>query len=259
MAENTPYFDSITSARALLVDEEESLHGSTLISAESQGDLTQETTYCWIREAPEIFFSAIRKLPPHYQDGMLSYFLLSKTQVHLGKFVLQTSQTMASTIMTRAVEMLCACFTFKDGVPTHEQIKSILEKAGIEQVELWSQEKVPVKADLSDMLMILYRDRSYSAIATKLGLWRPDVRRIIRGAVDDLIASPDGDCRMLGSHLFSIVDSLAPAGQEKSKKYRKKTGIIRHRDSDACGQFRIRIEDPGWKDLFQPTSSLAAK
>ena len=62
MSENTPYFDSITSARAMLLDEEDQLEGTTTISLETQADLAEEDILSFINDNFDRFLKTLRFL-----------------------------------------------------------------------------------------------------------------------------------------------------------------------------------------------------
>src|SRR5208282_4898996 len=79
MSENTPYFDSITSARAMLLTDEEALEGQTLLSAESDPKKKEDQKILtYIQENFPMFLKILRLLKKEDQELLLSYYLLSK-------------------------------------------------------------------------------------------------------------------------------------------------------------------------------------
>ena len=70
--------NSVTSARALLLGEEEALIGATTISLETQQDLQEDDVFTYIQENFVSFVRMLRYLSPEDQDMLLSYYLLGK-------------------------------------------------------------------------------------------------------------------------------------------------------------------------------------
>jgi DNA-directed RNA polymerase specialized sigma subunit len=104
MAENTAYFDSITSARAMLLTDEEALEGNTTLSLETL-DIGEEDTFQFIQQNFGLFLKAIRCLKSEDQERLLSYYLLSKTQTTLAK-IHKTTQTQCSTMLRMSIKAL---------------------------------------------------------------------------------------------------------------------------------------------------------
>ena len=130
MAENSAYFDSIVATRALLLDEEESLEGNTLISLESQADMAEEDILTYIQENFAGFLRILRSLKKEDQELLLSYYLLSKTQNTLAT-IHKSTQTVCSFRIRMAVKTL-GTFIMMGGAPTVETMHEILTKAGLE-------------------------------------------------------------------------------------------------------------------------------
>jgi replicative DNA helicase len=69
---------SITSARSLLLSEEEALEGATTISLETQRDLQEDDIFTYIQENFTGFLKMLKYLSQEDQDILLSYYLLGK-------------------------------------------------------------------------------------------------------------------------------------------------------------------------------------
>ena len=76
--ENTPYFNSVTLARSMLLTDEEALEGATTISLETQADLQEDDVFTYIQENFVNFLKMLRYLSQEDQDMLLSYYLLGK-------------------------------------------------------------------------------------------------------------------------------------------------------------------------------------
>ena len=70
--ETTPYMNSVTSARAMLLTEEESLEGGTTISLETQSDLQEDDVFTYIQENFPNFLKMFNYLSQEDQDMLLS-------------------------------------------------------------------------------------------------------------------------------------------------------------------------------------------
>jgi hypothetical protein len=137
MAENTQYFESITGRRAIAqYDEQTALEGGETVSLECQGDLVEDDYLTYIQENLPQFLRLVRWLTREEQELLLSYYLLSKTQNALALIHLST-QTIMSFRLRMAMKKLGAFMLF-GGVPTVEQMSSILAKAGLETVTVCS-------------------------------------------------------------------------------------------------------------------------
>src|SRR5579863_8692967 len=166
MSENTPYFDSITSARAMLLDEQEALEGNTLLSMESDPKMKEDQKIlAYIQENFPMFLKFLRYLKKEDQELLLSYYLLSKTQNTLA-IIHKSTQTVCSFRIRMAVKTL-ACFIMM-GEPTIERMHEILTGAELEN----SIEKVP----LSEIIDLYAKTRSFQRISEVHHLHRPDIR-----------------------------------------------------------------------------------
>lgn len=239
MSENTPYFDSITSARAMLLDEEEQLEGTTTISLETQADMTEEDILTYVMENFPEFLKFLRYLKKEDQELLLSYYLLSKTQNTLA-IIHKSTQTVCSFRIRMAVKTL-ACFIMM-GEPTVGTMHAILEKAGLER----SLEKI----DLSEVIDLYAKTRSFQRIAEVHQLHRPDIRRAMSRASKALMESKDTQEHALGAYIHSLIDKANPSGVGYSKRKMQKLGHIYRVDPPLLGEFRVRVQDPDFEHMF---------
>src|SRR5271167_2274242 len=131
MSENTPYFDSITSARAMLLTDEEALEGATLLSMESDPKFKEDQKIlAYIQENFPMFLVMLRHLKKEDQELLLSYYLLAKTQNTLA-IIHRSTQTVCSFRIRMAVKVLCAFILYESEFTT-EKMQGVLTAAGLE-------------------------------------------------------------------------------------------------------------------------------
>ena len=239
MSENTPYFDSITSARAMLLDEDEQLAGCTTISLETQMDMTEDDILTYVLENFSEFLRKLRYLKKEDQELLLSYYLLSKTQNCLA-IVHKSTQTVCSFRIRMAVKTL-ACFIMM-GEPTPERMHETLVQAGLE-TSLG-------KLELSKAVDLYSKTRSFQRIAELHKLHRPDIRRAMSRASKQLMESKNTQEHALGAYIHSLIDKANPSGVGYSKRKVSKLGHIYRTDPALLGEFRIRVEDKDFEHMF---------
>ena len=240
MSENTPYFDSITSARAMLLDEDEQLEGATTISLETQADLAEEDILSFISDNFDRFLKTLRFLKKEDQELLLSYYLLSKTQNTLA-LIHKSTQTVCSFRIRMAVKTL-GTFLLVGGEPTEELLHEILDKAGLEN----SLDKAP----LSKVIMEYVRCRNFQQVALHFGLHRPDVRRAMSRASKALMDSKDGKEAATAAWVHSLIDKVSPVGLGFSKRKAAKCGHIYMQSPSILGEFRVNILHPDFGQWF---------
>jgi hypothetical protein len=239
LAEVTPYFDSITSARSMLLTEDEQLEGCTTISLETCSDLAEEDVLTYIQDNISDFLKTLRFLKREDQELLLSYYLLSKTQNTLA-VIHKSTQTVCSFRIRMAVRTLGTFIMM--GQPTEEQLHEVLSKAGFEGC----LEKVA----LSKVVTEYVQCRSFQRVAETFGLHRPDVRRAMSRASKALMDSKDGKEAAMAAWIHSLIDKVSPVGTGFSKRKAQKMGHLYRSDAPLLGSFRIRIEDPAFDQLF---------
>ena len=238
MAENSPYFESISSARAMLLDEDEALEGATTISLETCADLAEESVFNFIQEHFDKFIKTLRYLKKEDQELLLSYYTLGKTQNTLA-VIHKSTQTVCSFRIRMAIKTLGTFLMM--GEPTEELLHEVLERAGQEN---------PLKVPLSKIVMEYVRTRNFQQVATHFNLHRPDVRRAMSRASKALMSSNDGKEAALAAWIHSLIDKVAPTGVGFSKRKAQKMGHIYLQCPAITGQFRVKIDDPDFPHLF---------
>ena len=236
--ENSPYMTSITSARAMLLTEEESLEGGTTISLETQSDLQEDDVFTYIQENFPNFLKMLKYLSQEDQDMLLSYYLLGKTQTTLAT-IFKSTQTVCSFRIRMAIKVIGAFLLF--GEPTAEILAEILSKAGLED---------SLKGGLSKAVIEYAKCRSFQQVAETLGLHRPDVRRAMSRAARTLLNSNDSREAAMAAWIHSLVDKSSPVGVGYSKRKMMKEGHLYRSDSDILGQFVVSIESSEFDQLF---------
>jgi len=246
-------FDSVTSARAMLLSEDEQLEGATTISLETQADLAEEDILSFISENFERFLRTLRFLKKEDQELLLSYYLLSKTQSTLA-LIHKSTQTVCSFRIRMAVKTLGTFMMV--GEPTEELLHEVLEKAGLENsLEPLGIESPSPKPRLSTVVMEYVRTRNFQQVANHFGLHRPDVRRAMSRASKALMDSKDGKEAAVAAWLHSLIDKVSPVGTGFSKRKAQKMGHIYMKSSAVLGQFRVNIEDPDFSQWFVSRAS----
>jgi hypothetical protein len=239
MSENTPYFDSITSNRAMLLTDEEALEGTTTISLETCGDLAEEDILTYVQENFADFLKTLRFLKREDQELLLSYYLLSKTQNTLAA-IHKSTQTVCSFRIRMAVKTLGTFILM--GEPTIEMMNEILTRAGLEN----SVETV----SLSRLIDLYVKTRNFQRIAEMHNLHRPDIRRAMSRASKQLMDSKDVHEHALGAYIHSLIDKSNPAGAGFSKRKVAKLGHLYRTDPAIVGEFRIRMESDDFGHMF---------
>jgi hypothetical protein len=246
MAEQTPYFDSITSARSMLLTEEQQLEGATTISMETTGDVTEESLRSYLEENFAQFLRHVRFLKPQDQELVLSYYILSKPQTLLGPLIASSTQTVCSFRLRTAVKVLCLFMMM--GIPSAGKMKPVLESAGLEHL-------MPM-LPLSAAVELFGKTHSFRAIADKHGMHRPDIRRAMSRASKELLAMGGGLEQGLGAYILNLIDKANPSGVGLTKREAAKAGDIHRSDPEILGQFRMDVEDPDFDQMFASRANL---
>src|SRR5271157_5336671 len=230
--ESTPYMNSVTSARAMLLDEQEALEGGATISLETCRDLQDDDIFTYVQENFVGFLRMLQYLSREDQDLLLSYYLLGKTQTTLAS-IFKSTQTVCSFRIRMAVKVIGAFLLF--GEPTAEVLAKVLTKAGLED---------SIKGGLSRAVVEYAKCRSFQQVADTLGLHRPDVRRAMSRAARTLITSKESREAAVAAWIHSLVDKSNPVGAGYSKRKMQKEGHLYRTDPDILGSFRAKIDDP---------------
>lgn len=251
------YFDAISAQRALLLDQEEALAGNATLSLETQEDDSNYGFCDFVLERFDDFVTHIRKLPKRDQEMLLSYYLLKVCQTRLAK-IHRTTQTLASVDIRRAASAIATVILFGGDAPTAERMAPILAKAGEEKQMLksamWGRKQTTVNA--SELIAVFADARSYSTVADKFNVFRPELRRLLRGLAEKLPLSPHWDVQALGSWLAVITDKVSAEGTGYHDRQRVKFAHMYKKDSPILGEFRIDVTNPDFDELFSPHALL---
>lgn len=240
MAEDTAYFQSIVASRALLLDEQEALEGSTLVSIETAEDQQQEEDiWVWLQEHFAEFLRLLRLLSKEDQELLLSYYLLGKTQSTLAT-IHHSTQTVCSFKIRMAVKNLCVFLMM--GEPTQDTIRDILIGANLQYHD-------PLAIPLSQLVWEYARCRDFAQLARVHHIHRPDIRRAMSRASKALLQMK-GREHALGAYIYSLIDKANPAGEGYTKRKLAKQGHIVKTDPPITGQFRIDVTDPDFEAMF---------
>ena len=262
--ESTPYMNSVTSARAILLTEEEALEGATTISLETQSDLQEDDIFTYIQENFTSFLKMLCYLSQEDQDMLLSYYLLGKTQTTLAT-IFKSTQTVCSFRIRMAVRVIGAFLLF--GEPNAETLGAVLTKAGLEDSfpclvcggistpthdnpNTGQPESCTRKCGLSTAVIEYAKCRSFQQVAETLGLHRPDVRRAMSRAARALMGSKDSREAAMAAWIHSLVDKSNPVGPGYSKRKLLKEGHLYRSDPNILGSFTAKIDDPAFDALF---------
>lgn len=239
MPEMSPYFESVTAQRALLLNEDQALEGTTTISLETQLDLSEDDILAYVEENFTEFLRIIRYLSAEDQELLLSYYLLSKTQNTLA-VIHRTTQTLCSLLIRKAVERVGTFILL--GPPTQESMEAVLTREGLEYI-------LP-EMKMSQAIELYQKTHSFQKVADAFHLHRPNVRRAIRRTAQALEQSDDRQGKALGAFLRGLIEKSSASGMGFSKRKLYKQGHIQLRSSDILGEFYIDVSDPDFDQVF---------
>jgi hypothetical protein len=237
----------IVAARAMSKgyhDEAEYLTADTCLSLETQADMMAEHIGTYIRENFEDFIRHLRLLPPEDQEILLAYYLLNRPQWCIAKLY-RSTQTVCSSKLRMAVKKLGSVVLF--GVPTVEDMDPILSPRGLNEL---------VKGVSTAMMIDEYRNvHSFTLVAKKFRVHRPDVRRALSHTAKTLLAQDTDKELALGAYLHGLIDKASSSGQGyNQRKLDKYTHVLR-RDPGVLGSFRISITDPDFEHVLVSKAS----
>lgn len=230
----------------MLLDEDEALHGATLLSMESDPEFAREQkTLAYIQDNFPSFLKYLRYLKKEDQELLLSYYILAKTQNTLA-VIHRSTQTVCSFRIRMARKVLGAMMLW-DGEPTMETLNTILIGAKMED-GLAQDDGTPVP--LSVVIDLYAKTRSFQKIAEVYKLHRPDIRRAMSRASKTLMDSRDPSEHALGAYIHSLIDKANPSGTGFSKRKVSKLGNIYRTDPDILGEFRVSVCSPDFEHMF---------
>lgn len=229
--------DAISAQRSLLLTLEEALEGGTTISLETQSDMSEDDIMTYVEQNLAGFIRTLRYLSKEDQELLLSYYLLAKTQNTLA-VIHRTTQTLCSFLIRKAVERVGTFILL--GSPTQEIISEIFISSGLEDC-------LDGKIELSKVVVLYEKTRSFQRVADTYGLHRPDVRRCMRKAAQQLELAKDSQERALGAYLQGLIEKASASGQGLSKRKVAKQGHIFKVDPAILGEFRVNVNHPDFE------------
>jgi hypothetical protein len=173
---------------------------------------------------------------------LLCYYALHTTQDSLAP-LFKFSQTNVSSQLRMAVKTLCA---YMSGNPSQERLRACLEAAG---------EEGGLAAPLSQLIAEYAECRSFVEVADKHGIRRPEVRKAMRKVSDALCAANGAEEQALGAYIWLLIDKASARGTGLTARRRSSMCPIVRSDPDTLGQFRVRVDDPGFDSWFVPKAT----
>jgi hypothetical protein len=252
------YFEHVTGARALLVDQETALLGNALVSAETTGEgATDFETY--VKENFESFLRTVRKLSFTDQQVLLEYYLLNIPQKALAVFG-KTTQTYKSSEIRNAVKRFCALILF--GEPSEERIRKILTRCGHERVtfnldrahDMYLTDGKVFSEHMSDRtqefsmseLIARYREtRSFFKVAYRKKIYRPQIRRAFNDLVTKLEGTQEQEAQALSTYLYGMIFKANKFGGGPTPREAAKWSRYVNVTLPPClGQYEVDLQDP---------------
>jgi len=126
--------DSVTSARSMLLTEEEALAGGTTISCETTDEFGVDDIYVYCQEHFADWLRVIRVVSREQQELLPSHYLLGKTQIVLSK-LLQATQTVCSFRILMAVKLV-GTYLMMGGAPEVETMRQPRRALAQEEITL---------------------------------------------------------------------------------------------------------------------------
>jgi hypothetical protein len=256
MAENSLYFESITSSRAMLLSDEDALAGNTTLSLETQGDLAEDDIFTFINENFGAFLKSLRYLRKDDQELLLAYYLLGKAQNTLA-VIHNSTQTVCSFQLRMAVKTL-GTFMMVGGEPTEEMLREVFDRTGFEHklensrpTRDGSESQAPApERPLSKVVTEYAHCRNFLHVARTFQLHRPDIRRTLSQFVKAFRDSTGSKEMAVAVWLHSLIDKVSPVGSGYTKRKAKKMGNLFRQDPAIVGEFRINIADADFGQVF---------
>ena len=242
--------DSVCSARALMLTEEEALSGGVTLSIETCEEFSEQDIETYIEDHFDSFLKYLRFLPKGEQDLLLSYYLLHVTQDDLGR-VHGLTQTSCSSQLRLAVRAMTALMLY-NGHPTEQQLEPSLAANGVAVIPLLrcGQGTDTVDVPMSKIIL-MYKDvRNFVVVATEFGVHRPEIRRHITRVSEQLQATDSPLYQSVGSWMELLIDRAAATGEGRTKKAREMSANLTIRDPGILGEFRISVEDKNFGSTF---------
>jgi hypothetical protein len=169
------------------------------------------------RDCPEKFFSLLEHMRPDLAEILIEYYLLGKSQSFLAKCRKQI-QARAFEILRLAEQALGALIILGPH-PTRDQLRPILETAGIEFTDYGT---------LSAMIVEYAACRDYSKLAEGRRAPLPAIRKIFRPATGTLLASKKLEEVAVGAYLKSLTHQASLTQAGFGKRHRARMQRMKH-------------------------------
>jgi len=254
--ENSVYMDSICGERSLLLTEEESLAGQTLISIETT-DNVEWGILVYIQDHLPSFLACLRHLAPKDQEILLAYYFCGASQSLLAQ-IFSSTQTGCSFHIRIAVRTLAALLMFGGKNPNIDQLREILTEANLEEVFLLANgsRDQRVSLSLSQLLTEYMECRSFAVLGERHNVHRPDIRRVMSRVGGQLRSHKNPKQEALGAWIFSLIDKANPTGSGYSSRQVKKCVNKMIENNGILGNFRVPVDSSDFKFLFAPKANF---
>jgi hypothetical protein len=238
---SSTYFDLVVAAQSMAVEQRAALEGAATLSFETQ-DLADGSVLTYIEDNFPAFLTNLRFLSKEDQELLLSYYLLLKPQKDLA-FLHGSTQSLCSLRIRRALQKMAAFILL--GPPTAVSMKLIFLSLDLEHT---------LGEPLSRIVEMYAQTRSFQRVADALSLHRPDIRRVMSDASKVLLESTDPRHKALGAYVWDVIEKASAYGTGLNQRKLAKGGTIFVSDPAILGQFRMRVEDPGFAQVFTHTN-----
>jgi hypothetical protein len=263
------WMDDRLARRSLRLTDEEALAGEAMVSIETQTEFNEAGFQVYSRDHFDQWIRTLRMLSGEQQEMLLSYYILSKPQNILAKF-LEATQTVISFRLRLAVKLVGA-YVLWGGPPSEEIMHQILTKAGLEESLASATPRGKTCPPLSTAISQYARCLSFERVAVHHGLHRPEMRRAMSRTAKFLLGQDGANlhCHVLesteirspeetalGAYIFNLIDKAhASAAGKTPRQLNKTAGSVFLKDPDCLGQFRVDVSDPGWSSMFSPSAN----
>jgi hypothetical protein len=234
---SSTYFDLVVATQSMAVEQQAALEGAATLSFETQ-DVTDGNVLTYIEDNFAEFLVNLRFLSKEDQELLLSYYILSKTQAALA-ILHRSTQSLCSLRIRRALQKMAAFILL--GPPTAVSMRLIFLATNLEHA---------LAEPLSRIVEMYAQTRSFQRVAEVLSLHRPDIRRVMSEASKVLLESEDPRHTALGAYVWDLIEKASAYGTGLNQRKLAKGGNIFVTDPAILGQFRMRVEDPGFKQVF---------
>jgi len=250
------YWNSVVAIQSSMkADLDDMLQGNINISIETMGVFKDEFVDI-VQNNPAFFLKNLRYLRPSDQELLISYYIVMKAQQHLA-IINKSTQTICSYRLRMACRIFTAFVYFK-GFPSEEQIRGVLAKANLSDVE----DPRPLNCAASQAEFIaraitLYNmSHDFQQVANRMGAHRPSIRRSFSQLRKKLEESEVTAEQALSALVFHLIDKANAWGGGLAARELKKQGTIMLKDPPVLGKFRVKAGDPYFEAVSSPKADF---